>query len=81
MSTPWLRTAPAAAHLGRSSRTLLRLIPQGLVAPGTHYLRGSEPNSPITWNLEALEKRLGELTVIAASTRARATQSTTAENE
>jgi hypothetical protein len=77
MSTPWLRTAPAAAHFGRSSRTLLRLIPAGLVTPGTHYLRGPEPNAPITWNIGALEKRLSELTAVAASTRTAASKPTT----
>jgi hypothetical protein len=80
MSTKWLRTAPAAAHLGRSSRSLLRLIKDGVVTPGTHYLRGSEPNSPITWDIQSLEKRLGELTVMPARIRTTASKSTTAES-
>ena len=81
MITPWLRTATAAAHLGRSSRMLLRLIPAGLVRPGTHYMRGIEPNSPITWHIKNLEKRLCELTAIAASTRPASGKPTTNEEQ
>lgn len=80
MATPWVRTAQAAAHLGRSPRTLLRMISSGRVAPGTHYLRGQEPNSPVTWNLEALEKRLGELTAMGARSRGIEKTTTTEDN-
>ena len=37
-------------------------------------------NSPITWNLNALEKRLGELTPMPASSKP-AASTTTTEND
>jgi hypothetical protein len=80
MPTPWLRTAQAAAHMGRSPRTLLRLIRVGQVTPGVHYLHEGGANSPITWNVEALTKRLGELTAMPASSKA-AESTTTTEND
>ena len=80
MATPWVRTAQAAAHLGRSPRTLLRLISNGKVTPGTHYLRGLEPNSPVTWNIDALEKRWGELMAMDASSRGVKATTTTEDN-
>ena len=77
MSKPWMRTAQAAAHIGCSPRTLLRLIRDGKVRPGLHYLQGQQgANSPITWNLEALERRLGELTPMPSGARNSVTTTT-----
>ena len=81
MSKPWMRTAQAAAHIGCSPRTLLRLIRDGKVRPGLHYLQGHQgANSPITWNIDALEKRLGELTPMPASSKP-AASATRTEND
>jgi hypothetical protein len=81
MPTPWLRTAQAAAHIGCSPATLRRLIRDGKVRSGLHYMQGHVgANSPITWNIEALEKRLGELTPMPASSKP-AASTTTTEND
>jgi hypothetical protein len=57
------------------------LIRDGKVRSGLHYLQSHVgANSPITWNIGALEKRLGELTPMPASSKP-ATSTTTTEND
>ena len=54
----WERTSVVAERLGKSSVSLRRLIENGWVTEGTHYMRGPAINSPITWNIIALQKKL-----------------------
>ena len=51
----WVRTVEAAQITGRSRSQLLRLIRDGFLTRGTHWLKGPHKSSPITWNLQALE--------------------------
>ena len=57
----WERTSVAARRFDKNPATLRRLIEHGMVAEGTHYMRGPATNSPIIWNINALRKRLFSL--------------------
>jgi len=51
----WLKTPEVVYKTGRSRSQLLRLIRNGFLVRGTHWLKGPHENSPITWDIEALD--------------------------
>lgn len=57
----WAPALAAGAALGVSGRTLHRWRSAGLLKPGTHYRRKfPAPNSPILYDLEAVESVMRE---------------------
>ena len=55
-SADWVKTPEAVQKTGRSRSQLLRLIRDGYLTRGTHWLKGPYANSPITWDCTALDE-------------------------
>ncbi len=59
----WASSRAAADQLGMSERTLHRWRTAGLLKPGAHYRRKfPAPNSPLLYDLEAVEAVMREAT-------------------
>jgi predicted site-specific integrase-resolvase len=61
--TTWAPTRAAADYLGIHERTLFRWRAVGLLKPGTHFRKKFPANnSPLLYDLEAVEQTMRELT-------------------
>ena len=59
---PWLKSKALEERLPLSRRTLLRYVDKGWLEPGTHFLVVPGKATQYLWNVEAIERRLAELT-------------------
>ena len=66
-SRVWTPTPLAVQLLGRSRQSLMRLVEQGHLSAGKHYVRGPHKNSTITWDVAACTQRFAELARMPAS--------------
>ena len=57
----------AVQLLGRSRQSLMRLVEQGHLSAGKHYVRGPHKNSTITWDVAACTQRFAELARMPAT--------------
>ena len=64
----WVKTPVAARITGRSRSQLLRLVKAGYLTQGKHYLKGFTPNSPYTWNVEAIHETMSQQAPMPAPT-------------
>lgn len=60
----WLPSGKAAEFLGISKTSLRRYAAMGVLAEGTHYLRGLTERSPWRWEVTAVSERIMELTTL-----------------
>jgi hypothetical protein len=63
----WTPTPKAVQLLGRSRQSLMRLVDQGHLSAGKHYVRGPHKNSTITWDVDACTQRFAELARMPAT--------------
>jgi len=56
----WVKTPEAVRLTGRSRSQLIRLVKAGYLNRGTHWLKGFSPNSPFTWNVDAIHKTMSQ---------------------
>lgn len=65
----WLRTPEVAYKTARSKSQLLRLIRDGYLIRGTHWLKGPYKSSPITWDMDALTEFFSQQAPMPAPTQ------------
>lgn len=61
-----LKTPLATEALGRSKKSLMRMVDVGCLEAGVHFFRGPFPNSPITWDVDACKEKFAALAKLPA---------------